>query len=99
MDSIGYLGIFVALVGAIGALWLGLAHRRASALRAAARRWLDAPGRMVSADVDQRGSVTTATRYTYYVPLVRYSYVVNGREREGSRLRFGMPRSRSRGGA
>jgi hypothetical protein len=99
MDSMGYLGIFIALVGAIGALWSGLAHRRARALVDAAARWPDAPGKVVGTDVEQRGSSSTTTGSTYYVPLVRYTYVVNGREREGSRLRFGLTTARTRRGA
>jgi hypothetical protein len=99
MDSIGYLGIFVALVGAVGALWSGLVHRRARSLTEAAKRWLDAPGTIVATDVEQRGGISATNRNSYYVPLVRYTYVVNGREREGSRLRFGMATARTRGGA
>jgi hypothetical protein len=97
MDSLGYLGIFVALVGLVGGLWSGLVHRRASAQRAASERWLNAPGRIVAAEV-RRGGGTTSSHYAYYVPAVRYTYVVNGREREGTRLRFGMPSARSPGG-
>ena len=99
MDSLGYLGVFVALLGAIGALWSGLAHRRSRALVHAARRWRDAPGKVVATDVEQRGTSTGAGGNSYYVPLIRYTYVVNGREREGARLRFGMTTARTRGGA
>src|ERR1700712_1770063 len=99
MDSLGYLGIFVALLGAVGALWAGLAHRRSRALVEAAKRWLDAPGKMVATDVERRYGGTSTTRNAYYVPSVRYTYVVNGREREGSRLRFGLTTARTRGGA
>jgi hypothetical protein len=99
MDSLGYLGIFVALLGAVGALWAGWAHRRSRALVDAAKRWLDAPGKIVATDVERRGGGSTTARNAYYVPLIRYTYVVNGREREGSRLRFGMFSARTRGGA
>ena len=97
MDSMGYLGIFVALIGLLGALWAGLAYRRATALVEAAQRWLDAPGKIVSSQVDRRGG--SSGRNQYYVPLVSYTYVVNGRERAGSRLRFGTARTRSRAAA
>src|SRR3954468_13282652 len=99
MDSIGYLGIFVALVGLVGALWAGLAWRRARGLVEAAQRWLDAPGKVLAAGAELRGGGATTARNAYYVPLIRYTYVVNGREREGSRLRFGLTTARTRGGA
>jgi len=99
MDSLGYLGVFIALLAAIGALWSGLAHRRSRGLVAAARSWRDAPGKVVATDVEQRGTSTGAGGNAYYVPLIRYTYVVNGREREGARLRFGMTTARTRGGA
>ncbi|MBV9882837.1 MAG: DUF3592 domain-containing protein [Sphingomonadaceae bacterium] len=98
MDSLGYLGIFILLIGLVGGLWAGLAHRRASAQRAAAERWLSAPGKIVAADAVLRGGTQTYNRYSYYSPAVRYTYVVNGREREGNRLRFGMPSAKTRGG-
>jgi hypothetical protein len=99
MDSIGYLGIFVALIGLVGALWAGLAWRRARALVEAAQRWLDAPGNMVAASAERRVGGSSSARNSYYAPLVRYTYVVNGREREGSRFRFGLTTARTRGGA
>ena len=97
MDSMGYLGIFVALIGLVGALWGGLSHRRSRALVAAAERWLSAPGRIIASEVQRRGG--SSGRNQYYVPLVRYSYIVHGREREGARLRFFFASARSRGGA
>jgi len=100
MDSIGYLGIFVALVGLAGALWAARAHFRSRAQVEAARRWLDAPGKVLSTDIQQRGGGSASRRTAYYYfPLIHYSYVVNGRERQGSRLRFGLTSTRSRAGA
>ena len=99
MDSFGYLGIFVALIGAVGALWSGWAHRKARALVEAATRWRDAPGKVVASDVELRGGGATYNRSSYYVPLIRYTYVVNGQERTGARLRFGLVTARSRGAA
>ena len=99
MDSMGYLGIFVALVGGIGALWSGLAHRKARAFVEAAKHWREAPGRVISAQIEERDGGTGSSRYVYYVPRIRYAYVVNGREWEGGRLRFGMPSARSPRGA
>ena len=99
MDSIGYLGIFVALIGLALGFWGFTANRRASALREAATRWREAPGKVVLSEVDQRGSSVSSSRYAYFVPIVHYTYVVNGRERQGTRLRFGLPRSRSPSGA
>jgi hypothetical protein len=99
MDSMGYLGIFVALIGLVGALLAGLGWRRARALTEAAQRWLDAPGKVLAASAERRGGGSATSRNAYYAPLIRYAYVVNGREREGSRLRFGLTTARSRGGA
>ena len=96
MDSIGYLGIFVALIGGIGALWSGLAHRKARASVAAAKRWREAPGKVIATHVEHRDASSGSAHYAYYVPTIRYAYVVNGREQEGERLRFGMPSARSR---
>jgi hypothetical protein len=99
MDSIGYLGIFVALIGLAGALWAGRAHVGASGLVKAAERWREAPGKVVASQVERRDYGAGTTQYAYYVPTVSYIYVVGGREHRGSRLRFGMPTARSRGGA
>jgi hypothetical protein len=95
MDSIGYLGIFVALVGLIGGVLSGLGHIRARARSQAAACWLTAPGTMIEAGAVRGGS----SRNSYYSPAVRYTYEVNGRIRQGTRLRFGMVSARSRGGA
>jgi hypothetical protein len=99
MDSFGYFGIFVALIGLAGALWAGRAHVRASALVRAARHWREAPGKVVASQVQRRDLGASTTQTAYYVPQVSYAYVVGGREHQGSRLRFGMPSARTRGGA
>lgn len=99
MDNLGYLGIFIALLGLAGALWGGLKYRRARTASEAAQRWLSAPGRIISSDVALRGSGVSSSRYAYFVPVIRYGYTIAGREREGAMLRFGSPSSRTRAGA
>jgi hypothetical protein len=99
MDSIGYLGILVAVVGLVGALWAGRAHARAGGLVKAAERWREAPGKVIASEVQRRDYGASTTQHAYYVPVISYTYVVGGRERQGSRLRFGMPTARTRGGA
>jgi hypothetical protein len=95
MDSLGYLGIFIALVGLVGGLLCGLGHKRARARSQAAERWLTTAG-----IVTETGTVRGGTsRNAYYRPAIRYTYEVNGRKREGARIRFGMISARSPGGA
>jgi hypothetical protein len=95
MDSMGYLGIFLALIGVVGGLLCGLGHKRARTRSEAAERWLTAPGTVIEAGVSRGGS----SRSAYYSPVVRYSYEVNGKTRQGTRLRFGMVTTQGRGGA
>jgi hypothetical protein len=95
MDSMGYLGIFVALIGLVGGLLCGLGNARARSRSQAAQRWLTAPGKVVEAGVTRGGS----TRNAYFSPAIRYSYEVNGKTRQGTRLRFGMVATRGRGGS
>jgi hypothetical protein len=99
MDSIGYLGIFIALVGLLGALWAGRSHAKASALVKAAEHWRDAPGKVVATEVQRHDYGASTTQTAYYVPRIDYTYAVGGREYQGSRLRFGKPSARSRAGA
>jgi hypothetical protein len=97
MDSIGYLGIVVTLVGLAAAFFTGRGHVRARASIEAAKRWPAAPGTVIASQVDRRCG--SSGRNAYYVPTIQYSYVVNGRERQGARLRFGATNMRSRSGA
>ncbi|TMJ18403.1 MAG: DUF3592 domain-containing protein [Alphaproteobacteria bacterium] len=99
MDSIGYLGIFVALVGLAGALWSALAHSRARSRSQAAERWPTAAGRVTDIDIQLRNGGAGRSHHSYYVPAIRYVYSVNGREREGRTIRFGMPATTTRGAA
>ena len=99
MDGIGYLGIFVALLGLVLALWAGRAHRRAVTRANAAQHWRTTPGTIVASDAALRGSSIRSSRYSYWEPLIAYSYVVQGRERQGSCLAFGSLRTKTEGGA
>jgi hypothetical protein len=95
MDSLGYLGIFVALVGLVGGLLCGLGYKRARERSQAAERWLTAPGSVVETGVNRGGT----SRNPYYVPAIRYAYEVNGKARQGTRIRFGLLTARSPRGA
>lgn len=99
MDGIGYLGIFVALLGLALALWARRAHGRAAARATAAQHWRTAPGTIIAADAALRGSALRSSRYAYWEPVVAYAYVVQGRERQGGCLAFGSLRTKTEGGA
>lgn len=99
MDSIGYLGIFVALIGLVVGLLMARAHRRASANASAARRWRTAPGKVIETGISSQSGHTSSGGYVYFAPWIRYSYTAAGSERTGERLRFGDVTTRTRGGA
>jgi hypothetical protein len=95
MDSFGYFGIFIALVGLVGGLLCYWGHGRAKARSQAAERWLKAAGTVIEAGVNRHGT----SHHPYYVPAIAYDYVVNGRARRGSRIRFGLLSFRTRSAA
>jgi len=99
MDSIGYLGIFVALVGLAGGLWSAIAHLRARARSNAAERWPSTPGRVTDIDIQLKTGGAGRSRYAHYVPAIRYLYTAGGREREGRTIRFGLVTTNTRKGA
>jgi len=99
MDGIFYLGLFVAFVGLLVGAWSLRAHRRAKTQVESAKSWARSPGRILASRVEMRQAGTGRGSYAYYVPLVSYTYAAAGREREGTRLRFGMPTFRSSAGA
>lgn len=85
MDGIGWLGLFVAAIGVVMALW-GLSQRsKANFIIGAARQWPSAAGTITAAEVRREGTSRNAT----YVPVVRYEYEVDGRKHVGDRLRAG----------
>lgn len=85
MDGLGWLGIFIAVLGAGMIVW-GLSQRsKANALVSAARHWPTAPGIITSAQIVRGGTVRTPT----FAPVVRYDYEVGGRRYSGERLRPG----------
>jgi hypothetical protein len=84
----------------LGLLWaggFGYAHFRAAGKAKASLSWPQAQARILSSSVvveesnDRDGNTST-----WYNPVVQYSYSAGGGERQGSRLRFGNPRSGSR---
>ena len=99
MDGIGYLGILVALLGIILALWAGRGHARAVGRATAARHWRTAPGTILAADAALRGSAVRSSRTAYWTPEIAYSYLVQDRERKGICLAFGSLRSKTEASA
>lgn len=97
MAWIGY-----ALIG-FGLLWAGAfawAHFRAAGKARAAESWPSASGTIVSAEiVEEESTDREGFTTTWYNPVVVYAYSAGGRTLEGRRLRFGNPRSASRGKA
>jgi hypothetical protein len=94
MDYIGLGMIVLGLVWCGGFAW---AHFRAVGKAEASKTWPSVPGKVISSEVrieesnDREGTTTT-----WYNPVVTYSYSAGGRALQGSRLRFGNPRSGSR---
>ena len=99
MDGIGYLGIFIALVGLLFGAWSLWAQRRARAQTEAAKSWSRTQGRILASGIEQREGGSGRSYYVYFVPKVAYAYTAGGQERQGSRLRFGLPTFRSPSGA
>lgn len=99
MDSIGYLGIFVGVIGLVAGLLMARAHRRARARSSAAQHWRSAPGKVIETGIGVQSGHTSSGGYTYFSPWIRYSYVIGGEERHGERIRFGNLTARTRGGA
>ncbi len=96
MDGIGFLGIFVALLGAACLYWGWSIHARSAAMKAAAARWPMTAGTIMSAAVERQGQTP---RGTYYVPSVSYHYAVNGQPFVGNRIRFGFMGTQSHAAA
>jgi hypothetical protein len=84
----------------VGLLWAGgfaLIHFKGVSRAKAASKWPSAAATVLSSEVvvEESGDTMEAGT-TWYNPVVNYSYVVEGRELRGSRLRFGNPRSARR---
>lgn len=85
MDDIGWIGIFVALLGAGLLLWGLLRRSKANALVRTAQQWPTASGTVMHTDIVTRGTA----RNPIFDPVVRYEYEVGGRKYFGDRLRPG----------
>lgn len=94
MEAIGTGLLWVGLLWAGG---FGLIHFNAVRRAKAASTWPSAAATVLSTEVvvEESGD-TVESGTTWYNPVVRYSYVVSGRQLQGSRLRFGNPRSARR---
>jgi hypothetical protein len=92
MDDIGYLGVFVTLVGAALAGWGAISYRAARA----SESWTVTPGRITANDIRYQAAGAGKSRYAHFVPIVRYAYSVNSSEHEGGTLRYGMAGTRTR---
>jgi hypothetical protein len=92
-----YIGIGMVVLGLV---WLGgfaWAHFRAVNKAKAAESWPSVPGRVIACEVrEEESSDREGNSSTWYNPVVTYAYSAGGREHQGSRLRFGNPRSASR---
>jgi hypothetical protein len=102
MDGIGFLGIFVFLLGAGSLLW-GISQRsKAGALVRAAQAWPTATATIVSTDIIIRGGMRQvgaadlilgasgrASHGQTFTPVARYEYEVEGRKYVGERIRPG----------
>jgi len=95
MDRLGYLGLFVALVGGVALIWAWRGNASSKALSQAAQRWPTAQGVINDATVVLQGYGRSA----YWLPAISYAYSVTGREFVGGRIRFGYIGTRGRGAA
>jgi hypothetical protein len=92
-----WIGLAFILLGLAWTAGFAFAHFRAAGKAKAAESWPSTLGRVVSCEVrieesrDRHGGTTT-----WYNPVVTYSYTAAGRQLQGTRLRFGNPRSGSR---
>ena len=97
MEDFQWIGVAAILVGVLWTAGFAWAHFRALGKAKEAESWPSALGRVVSSEVrieessDRNGGTTI-----WYNPVVTYSYTAAGRQLQGSRLRFGNPRSTNR---
>ena len=92
-----YIGIVMVLLGLLWTCGFAYAHFSASAKAKAAESWPIAGARVLSSEVRvEESSDNDGGSTTWYNPIIVYKYSVGGREYQGSRLRFGNPRSASR---
>ena len=92
-----WVGTALAAFGLLWAAAFGFAHVRAVGKAKAAESWPVAAGTVIGSEVrEEESSDRDGGSTTWYNPVVRYRYSVGGREIEGTRLRYGNPRSASR---
>jgi hypothetical protein len=88
----GFSALVVVVFGAglpALAIYGGYSLRRARRLGSASTNWPATRGRVVESRVDDRGRSETGTDFDRFMPYVRYTYRVEGREYEGDTRAFG----------
>jgi hypothetical protein len=97
VEDFQWIGIAAILVGLAWTAGFAWAHFRAVGKARAAESWPSALGKVVSSEVRIEKSRDRHGRSTvWYNPVVTYSYTAGGRQLQGTRLRFGNPRSTNR---
>lgn len=92
-----FIGLGLIALGLIWTAGFGYAHFRAVGRAKASESWPSTLGRVVSCEVRvEESSDSDGNTTTWYNPVVTYAYTAGGKERQGSRLRFGNYRSGSR---
>lgn len=92
-----WVGVGLVVLGIVWAGGFGYAHFRALGKARASEGWPSAVGRVASCEiVEEESTDREGHTSTWYNPVVRYAYTVDGREYQSSRLRFGNYRSASR---
>jgi len=84
-------GVFIVAVAA--GIWLIMLGQRNRKLAIASQSWPTAPGTVLSSEITSRQARETinnsTTTVTYYTPVVRYAYEVEGVRHEANIIRFG----------
>ena len=97
MSDFQWIGTGFILLGLAWAGGFAFAHFRAAGKAKAAESWPSTLGRVISSEVRvEEGRDRDGDTTTWYNPVVTYSYSAGGRQLQGTRLRFGNPRSASR---
>jgi hypothetical protein len=97
VDDFQWIGMACILLGLAWTGGFAFAHIRAAGKAKAAASWPSTLGKVVSVEVrEEEGRDRDGDTTTWYNPVVTYSYTAAGRQLQGTRLRFGNPRSASR---
>jgi hypothetical protein len=92
MHPLGFLGIFIALIGVFLLVWSLKGGGQAKKDIAAALAWPEATAVVVAHDVETHRQFAGRNVYSCE-PKLRYRFQVGGTEYDGDRLRFGYVRT------